>query len=224
MTQRPNGRGPLPAKDVVNLGDPLPVEQCVTALKPLAAPEENLPDWAQSAPESAPNTATRLTIDDSAVHWHLQLLGLDENANIRGIPHKGKKGPAFNGKAWQLDRAEQWQAEGCGVYLQVNPGGTKATEITSGVALFFEHDNRPVLEQIFALVRPGGLLLYETFGKGNEIFGRPSNPEFLLCEGELTSFLSDRFTMRHQFFGQRRNIYPDRPPAIICQFAAQRHR
>ena len=83
--------------------------------------------------------------------------------------------------------------------------------------------HRPVLGQIFALVRPGGLLLYETFGKGNEIFGRPSNPDFLLREGELASVLPDRFTMRHHFFGQRKDIYPDRPPAIICQFAAQRH-
>lgn len=148
MTQRPTGRGPLAANDVVNLGDPLPVEQCVTALKPPAAPEENLPDWAQCAPESAPNSATRLTIDDGAVNWHLQLLGLTTEANIRGIPHKGKKGQAYNGKAWELGRAEKWQAEGCGVYLQVNPGGTKATEIDNGVALFFEHDDRPVLEQI----------------------------------------------------------------------------
>ena len=81
--------------------------------------------------------------------------------------------------------------------------------------------HRPVLGQIFELVRPGGLLLYETFGKGNEIFGRPSNPDFLLREGELASALPDRFTMKYQFFGQRRDIYPDRPPAIICQFAAQ---
>ncbi len=83
--------------------------------------------------------------------------------------------------------------------------------------------HRPVLGQIFALVRTGGLLLYETFGKGNEIFSRPSNPDFLLCEGELASALPEKFTLRHQFFGQRRDIYPDRPPAIICQFAAQRH-
>ncbi len=83
--------------------------------------------------------------------------------------------------------------------------------------------HRPVLGQIFELVRPGGLLLYETFGKGNEIFGRPSNPDFLLREGELASTLPDRFTIRHQFFGQRQDIYPDRPPAIVCQFSAQRH-
>ena len=83
--------------------------------------------------------------------------------------------------------------------------------------------HRPVLGQIFALVRPGGMLLYETFGQGNEIFGRPSNPDFLLREGELASALPDKFTIRHQFFGQRRDIYSDRPPAIIYQFAAQRH-
>ena len=91
------------------------------------------------------------------------------------------------------------------------------------LVLITNYLHRPVLGQIFALVRPGGLLLYETFGKGNEIFGRPSNPDFLLCEGELASALPDRFTMRHQFFGQRRDMYPDLPPAIICQFAAQRH-
>ena len=91
------------------------------------------------------------------------------------------------------------------------------------LVLITNYLHRPILGQIFALVRPGGLLLYETFGKGNEIFGRPSNPDFLLREGELAFALPDRFTMRHQFFGQRRDIYPDRPPAIICQFAAQRH-
>ena len=40
MTQRPNGRGPLPAKDVVNLGDLLPQGQYVTALRTLAGAEK----------------------------------------------------------------------------------------------------------------------------------------------------------------------------------------
>ena len=31
----------------------------------------------------------------------------------------------------------------------------------------------------------GGVLLYETFARGNERYGRPSNPEFLLEPGEL---------------------------------------
>ncbi len=36
-----------------------------------------------------------------------------------------------------------------------------------------------------ALVAPGGLLVYETFAQGNERFGKPSNPAFLLAPGEL---------------------------------------
>jgi hypothetical protein len=31
----------------------------------------------------------------------------------------------------------------------------------------------------------GGVLVYETFARGNETVGRPSNPDFLLAPGEL---------------------------------------
>jgi SAM-dependent methyltransferase len=41
---------------------------------------------------------------------------------------------------------------------------------------------------------PGGLLLYETFALGNEAFGRPRNPDFLLSPGELFSLCE-----RHHF-------------------------
>lgn len=44
---------------------------------------------------------------------------------------------------------------------------------------------RPLLPALVAAVAPGGLLLYETFARGNERFGRPSNPDFLLGPGEL---------------------------------------
>jgi SAM-dependent methyltransferase len=44
---------------------------------------------------------------------------------------------------------------------------------------------RPLLPTLAASLAPGGLLLYETFMAGNEVFGRPSNPEFLLRPGEL---------------------------------------
>jgi hypothetical protein len=36
-----------------------------------------------------------------------------------------------------------------------------------------------------ASLEPGGLLVYETFARGNERFGKPSNPDFLLAPGEL---------------------------------------
>lgn len=44
---------------------------------------------------------------------------------------------------------------------------------------------RPLLATIVRSVAPGGVLLYETFAKGNEAFGRPRNPDFLLQPGEL---------------------------------------
>ena len=45
--------------------------------------------------------------------------------------------------------------------------------------------HRPILAGIIGAVAPGGLLLYETFAVGNERFGKPSNPAFLLQPGEL---------------------------------------
>lgn len=44
---------------------------------------------------------------------------------------------------------------------------------------------RPLLPLIVASVAPGGLLIYETFARGQELLGRPARPEFLLEPGEL---------------------------------------
>ncbi len=44
---------------------------------------------------------------------------------------------------------------------------------------------RPILQAIVDAVAGGGWLLYETFALGNERFGRPTNPDFLLRRGEL---------------------------------------
>ena len=44
---------------------------------------------------------------------------------------------------------------------------------------------RPLFDRIVASVSPGGVLIYETFAVGNERFGKPSNPDFLLRPGEL---------------------------------------
>ena len=45
--------------------------------------------------------------------------------------------------------------------------------------------HRPLLPHLLSSLAPGGLLIYETFAKGNERFGKPSNPDFLLAPGEL---------------------------------------
>jgi len=45
--------------------------------------------------------------------------------------------------------------------------------------------HRPLFASIAAALAPGGVLIYETFAIGNERFGRPRNPDFLLRPGEL---------------------------------------
>jgi SAM-dependent methyltransferase len=44
---------------------------------------------------------------------------------------------------------------------------------------------RPLLPVLVASVAGGGVLIYETFAAGNEAFGKPSSPAFLLQPGEL---------------------------------------
>lgn len=50
--------------------------------------------------------------------------------------------------------------------------------------------HRPLFPHIAAALEPGGLLLYETFALGQERFGRPKNPDFLLRPGELLAAFS----------------------------------
>jgi SAM-dependent methyltransferase len=45
--------------------------------------------------------------------------------------------------------------------------------------------HRPLLPVLAGSLEPGGVLIYETFARGNERFGKPSNPDFLLAPGEL---------------------------------------
>jgi SAM-dependent methyltransferase len=44
---------------------------------------------------------------------------------------------------------------------------------------------RPLFPMILDAVDAGGMLLYETFALGNEAYGPPRNPDFLLAPGEL---------------------------------------
>jgi SAM-dependent methyltransferase len=51
---------------------------------------------------------------------------------------------------------------------------------------------RPLLPLLADALAPGGVLIYETFGQGNERFGRPRNPAFLLRPAELLELAARR--------------------------------
>lgn len=52
--------------------------------------------------------------------------------------------------------------------------------------------HRPLFPALLDALEPGGLLLYETFARGNQRFGRPSSPAFLLRSGELLEMARGR--------------------------------
>jgi SAM-dependent methyltransferase len=51
---------------------------------------------------------------------------------------------------------------------------------------------RPLMAGLPNLLATGGAALYETFALGQERFGRPSNPDFLLKPGELLDWAQGR--------------------------------
>lgn len=54
-----------------------------------------------------------------------------------------------------------------------------------GAIIVTNYLHRPLFKVIERALGEGGVLIYETFMIGNERFGRPSNPDFLLRPGEL---------------------------------------
>jgi SAM-dependent methyltransferase len=64
-----------------------------------------------------------------------------------------------------------------------------------GAIVVTNYLHRPLFPALFAALLPGGILLYETFMEGNERFGKPSRPEFLLKDGELLDLVRGRFSV-----------------------------
>jgi SAM-dependent methyltransferase len=49
--------------------------------------------------------------------------------------------------------------------------------------------HRPLFPQLVAALRPGGVLIYETFTTAQAARGKPTNPDFLLRPGELVTLV-----------------------------------
>jgi len=81
---------------------------------------------------------------------------------------------------------------------------------------------RPLFSHLIAALADDGALLYETFARGNEAFGRPSNPAFLLDPGELLRVVAGRLQV--VAFEEGRVALPGRD-AVIQRIAAvgERH-
>lgn len=76
--------------------------------------------------------------------------------------------------------------------------------------------HRPLLPRLLDALESEGTFLYETFAAGNEVYGRPSNPDHLLTVGELLSLLREPLTI--VAFEQGR-VGGERP-AVVQRIAA----
>jgi SAM-dependent methyltransferase len=61
--------------------------------------------------------------------------------------------------------------------------------------------HRPLMPAIVDAVAPGGVLIYETFTRRQAARGRPTNPDFLLEDGELHALVAP-LTVRHAREGE----------------------
>ena len=67
--------------------------------------------------------------------------------------------------------------------LEGGPWPYKGRKFDAVVVTNYLH--RPLFPALIDSLERGGVLIYETFALGNERFGKPSNPAFLLAPGEL---------------------------------------
>jgi SAM-dependent methyltransferase len=87
-----------------------------------------------------------------------------------------------------------------------------------GAVLVFHYLHRPLARAIATLLRPGGLLLYETFTEDQKNLGYgPTNPAFLLARGELRELFPELAVLAYEeglSVGQR--------PEALARLAARR--
>lgn len=78
--------------------------------------------------------------------------------------------------------------------------------------------HRPLFANIADALAPGGVLIYETFLTGNERYGKPSNPRFLLGRDELLAAFASRLVVA----GYEQGLSERGKPALIQRVCAVR--
>jgi len=117
----------------------------------------------------------------------------------------------FDAEAWDhdreiLERAREMAARhgvriGTRVY-NLERRHPELPEADHQLVTVFRFLHRPLFPHVERAVAPGGCLIYETYLRGQERFGRPKHPRFLLDPGELPG----------AFPGLRTEVYEESTP------------
>lgn len=77
--------------------------------------------------------------------------------------------------------------------------------------------HRPLLPFLLAALADDGVLIYETFARGNAAYGRPANPDFLLQRDELLQVAAGGLTV---VAFEQGFLCPPEPGAVVQRLAA----
>jgi SAM-dependent methyltransferase len=96
---------------------------------------------------------------------------------------------------------EAAQREGVPVTARVMD--LEAADVSLGAAVFdvivaVHYLHRPLFPALIRALRPGGLLMYETFTRAQAARGKPTNPAFLLDSGELPRLVAPLEILRQR--------------------------
>lgn len=118
--------------------------------------------------------------------------------------------PACSSSLAEVERVDFLQVD-----LEAGPWPFEGQRFDAIVVVHYLH--RPLLPRLRNALEPGGLLIYETFAIGNEQFGRPRNPDFLLRPRELLDAFSGLRIIAFE------DGYLAEPfPAVVQRLAARR--
>jgi SAM-dependent methyltransferase len=105
------------------------------------------------------------------------------------------------GRGHPVDAVDR-DAQALGALAQVDLVSTYCADVENGPWPFHRgiyagvvvtnYLHRPLFPELLAALAQGGVLIYETFAVGNERYGKPSNPAFLLQPGELLEIVRGR--------------------------------
>jgi SAM-dependent methyltransferase len=79
--------------------------------------------------------------------------------------------------------------------LDLEAGGWPLPDERFDAIVVANYLHRPLFPFLLAALADDGVLIYETFARGNEAYGRPANPDFLLERDELLRFAAGGLTV-----------------------------
>lgn len=82
--------------------------------------------------------------------------------------------------------------------LDLEAGDVSLGEAAYDVIVVVHYLHRPLFPALIRALRPGGLLIYETFTRAQAARGKPTNPAFLLERGELPRLVAPLEILRER--------------------------